>query len=53
MVNSLTYLPEKMYLNGFGSTYHSKIDLIRVPIRLVMAPTVQFYEIAKKLAIDF
>ena len=49
-----TYVPEKMYLNGFGITYHSKIDLTWArPVWFVMDPSVQFYEIAKKLAMDF
>ena len=43
-----------MYLNGFGITYHTKIDLTWAwAVRLVMAPSVQFNEIAKKLATDF
>ena len=45
-----TYVPEKMYLNGFGSTYQPKIDLIRASVPLVMASSIQFCEIFKKLA---
>ena len=43
-----------MYLNAFVSTYHSNTDLTWVwAVGLEMAPSVKFYEIAKKLVLGF